>query len=90
MSSHKILAFLLSVYAMLAGICLLVPQDGLKIGSVNLIFPTLSEVKEIFVPKAKEPAGPTPEELLEQRMQAVRQAEQDRFQTYFTTSPARI
>ena len=90
MSSHKILAFLLSVYALLAGICLLVPQDGLKIGPVNLIFPTLSEVKEIFVPKAKEPAGPTPEELLEQRMQAVRQAEKDRFQTYFTSSPARM
>ena len=90
MSSHKILAFLLSVYALLAGICLAVPQDGLKIGPVTLIFPTLSEVKEIFVPKEKEPAGPSPEELLQQRMASVRQAEKDRFQSYFKENPARI
>lgn len=90
MSSHKILAFLVSVYALLAGICLLVPQDGIKIGPATLNFPTLAEVKEIFAPKEKEPAGPTPEELLEQRMAAVKQAEKDRFRTYFTTSPARM
>ena len=90
MSSHKILAFLLSVYALLAGICLVVPQDGFRIGPVNLAFPTLGDVKDVFFHKEKEPAGPTPEELLEQRMAAVRQAEQDRFKTYFTTSPARI
>ena len=90
MSSHKILAFLLSVYALLAGLCFVMPEDGLQIGPLSLVFPSPSDIKEIFVPSEKAPAGPTPEELMEQRMAELRQAEQDRFLTYFSENPARI
>lgn len=90
MTSNKILIFLLSVYAMLAGICLVMPEDGLEIGPVNLGFATLEDIKDIFVPSADVPSGPSPEELIQERAAAVRQAEQDRFQAYFDENPARI
>ena len=90
MSSNKILVFLLSVYALLAAICLVMPKDGINIGPVSLGFASLEDVKDIFVPSEKAPSGPTPEELIAQRAEAVRQAEQDRFQAYFDENPARI
>lgn len=90
MSRLKILAFLLSVYALLAGLCLLLPKDGLTIGPLTLGFATMQEVKEIFVPSPSQPSGPTPEELLEQRQAEQRRAEQDRFQAYFESNPARL
>ncbi|MBO4567111.1 MAG: hypothetical protein J5695_07780 [Bacteroidales bacterium] len=90
MSSGKILAFILGVYALLAGLCAAIPEDGIAVGPVRLGFPTLAEVKEIFVPAPKAPEGPSPEELLEQRLAAIHQAEQDTYETYFAENPARI
>lgn len=90
MSSGKILVFILGVYALLAGICAAVPADGINIGPVSLGFPSLNDVKEIFVPAPKAPEGPSPEELLAQRMAAIHQAEQDKYEAYFKENPARI
>lgn len=90
MSSSKILVFLLSVYVLLAGLCFLVPEDGLNVGPVSLYFPSFAEVKEIFVPVEKAPEGPSPEELLEQRMRAIHNAEKDEYEAYFASNPARI
>ena len=90
MSSGKILAFILGVYALLAALCAVMPADGINVGPVSLGFPTLADVKEIFVPSPKAPEGPSPEELLAQRMAAIHQAEQDKYETYFNENPARI
>ncbi|MBR5905744.1 MAG: hypothetical protein IKZ51_04725 [Bacteroidales bacterium] len=89
MSGRRILLFILSVYAILAVICLLFPADGVAIAGTTLNFPTISEVRESLAPAKAEP-GPSPEELLEQRMQAIRQAEQQKFETYFKENPARL
>lgn len=89
MSGRKVLLFLLSVYAILAVICLLFPADGLAIGKATLSFPTLAEVRESVFPARQEPS-PSPEELLQQRMQEVRSAEQRKFEAYFRESPARL
>ena len=89
MSGHKVLLFLLSVYAILAAICLLFPADGLAVGTATLEFPTLSEVRASVIHSPQEPS-PTPEELLQQRMQEVRDAEQQKFEEYFRENPSRL
>lgn len=90
MSSHKVLLFILTVYLLLAGICLVFPEEGLHAGSISLRFPTMSEMADSFVPGEPEPEGPSPEELLQQRLDAIRQSEQDRFETYMRESPSRL
>ncbi|MBQ3917102.1 MAG: hypothetical protein II693_03070, partial [Bacteroidales bacterium] len=90
MSSHKVLLFILAVYLLLAGICIVFPEDGLHAGSVSLRFPTISEMAESFVPGEPEPEGPSPEELIRQRLEALRQSEHERLDTFMRTSPSRI
>ena len=90
MSRHKVLLFIFSVYALLAGICFLVPEDGFSIAGATLNFPTIKEATASLLPSEPKAAEPSPEELLEQRMAAIKQVEQDRFQSYFEENPARI
>ena len=90
MSGRKILLFLLSVYAILAVVCLLFPADGIAVAGTTLNFPTISEVKESLAPSGAEAAPLSPEELLQQRMQAIRDAEQQKFEKYFRENPARL
>ena len=87
MSRSKILVFLLSVYAIIAGICLAVPSDGINVGSLTFIAPS---VKELFSSAEKAPQGPTPEEIIAAQAAAVQQAEKDKFLEYFRENPARI
>jgi lysophospholipase L1-like esterase len=89
MSGRKILLFLLSVYAILAVVCLLFPANGIAIAGTTLNFPTLSDVREALAPSKVE-ATPSPEELLQQRMKAIHDAEKQKFETYFAENPARI
>lgn len=44
MHPTRVLAFMLSVMAALAAVCLVFPSDGIQMGSINLNFPTLGEV----------------------------------------------
>ena len=90
MSRLKVLLFILSVYAILAGICLVVPEDGISIGGASLQFPGLKEVASSLTSRDKEAAPTSPEELLEQRMSAIKAAEHNRFQSYIKDNPARI
>ena len=90
MSRSRILVFILAVYALIAGLSFAIPEGGLKIGGLSLVFPRPEELKESVLPSPKAPEGPSPEELLAQRQAAVQQAEQDKFETYFRENPARI
>ncbi|MBO4670519.1 MAG: hypothetical protein J5640_01565 [Bacteroidales bacterium] len=90
MSSHKVLLFILAVYLLLAGICLVFPEEGLHAGSVSLRFPTIREMAESIIPGEPEPEGPSPEELIRQQLEAIKQSEQDRFETYMRESPSRL
>ena len=77
MSSQKILVFLLSVFALLAGIGFVFPEDGIKLGEASLEFPSPKEVGASLLHRNGESKGPTPEELLAQRMEELKQAEQE-------------
>ena len=90
MSRVKVLLFIIAVYAILAGLCLIVPEDGIELGGVSLQFPGIKEVASSLAPKAKQPASPSPEELLEQRLSEIRVAENNKFKSYFKDNPARI
>jgi len=90
MSRGKILLFLISVYALIVGVSFVVPPKGVNVGPVSFISPTPDDFKAIFVPVEKAPEGPSPEELLAQRLAAIHQAEQDKYEAYFAENPARI
>jgi lysophospholipase L1-like esterase len=81
MTRGRIACFLFAVIALLAVLCAVFPSEGL----LGLRFPRLGEVLSGPGPK-----GPTPEELLEQRRQAVLAAERDEFLAFFEADPARF
>lgn len=90
MSRQKILLFLLSVFAILAGVSLVFPQDGLSIGGSSLNFPDIKDISASILKTETEESALSPEELLAQRMQSIRDAEQNRFDSFIRESPARI
>ncbi len=81
MKRSRIALFLFGVIALLAVVCAFFPTDGL----LGLRFPTLGEVLS-----GPEPEGPSPEELLEQRRQAILAAERSEFLQFFAEDPARF
>lgn len=86
MKASRILLFIFSVIALLALLCSFFPEDGIAIGNADLEFPSLSEILE---PEPEDP-GESPEELLERRMQSIREAQRNDFMTYFRNDPARL
>ena len=83
MKRYQIVLFVFGVIALLAVLCAVFPENGL----LGLRFPRLSEVLSAAEPAQK---GPTPEELIEQRRQAVLAAERNEFQSFFREDPARF
>ena len=81
MKRGKIVIFMFGVIAMLALLCAVFPADGL----LGLRFASLND---IFAAPA--PEGPSPEELLEQRRQAILAAEREEYLAFFQTDPARF
>lgn len=82
MKQSRIVLFLFSVIACLAVLCAVFPEEGI----LGLRFPQLGEVLS-----AAEPAkGPSPEELIEQRRQAVMAAQRNEYQAFFREDPARF
>lgn len=71
---------------MLALLCSFFPREGVQIGSASLEFPALADILE---GEAEDP-GESPEELLEKRMAAIREAQQNDFMEYFRNDPARF
>ena len=90
MSSHKVLLFILSVYALLGAAAIFFPEDGLRVGGATLNFPTASELAESLSGKETAPKGPSPEALLAQRMADIRQAEESRFESFMADSPSKL
>ncbi len=87
MKRGSILIFILSVIAMLALLCAVFPEGEVKAGPLALRFPS---VREVLAGAEPEPERLSPEELLELRRQAVREAEADRFEEFFSSDPARF
>ena len=85
MKAHGVLLFILSVIAVLALLCTVFPEEGIKAGPFTLQFPALADVLA-----GSEPEGESPEELLEKRMAAIREARMNDYLAYFENDPARI
>ncbi len=82
MKRSRIVLFLFGVIAILALLCAVFPEDGF----LGLHFPQLGEV----LAGAQPQKGPSPEELIEQRRQAVLAAERDQYRSFFAEDPARF
>lgn len=82
MKRYQIVLFLFSVIALLAILCAVFPREGLW----GLRFPQLAEVLSAAEPEK----GPSPEELIEQRRQAVLAAQRNEYQNFFREDPARF
>ena len=82
MKRSQIVLFLFSVIAVLAVLCAVFPEEGLW----GLRFPQLSDI----LSAADKDTGPSPEELIQLRRQAVLAAQQDRYEDFFEEDPARF
>ena len=89
MSGRKILLFLLAVYGLLGLVCLAFPAEGVSVAGKKLVFATPGDLKETLFGAETAPAL-SPEELLLQRQAAIREAEQQRFESFFRDNPARL
>jgi lysophospholipase L1-like esterase len=83
MKRSRIVLFLFGVIAALAILCAVFPEEGV----LGLRFPQLGEILSAAEPGD---AGPSPEELMEQRRQAVLAAQGNEYQTFFREDPARF
>ncbi|MBP5559831.1 MAG: hypothetical protein J6X71_08715 [Bacteroidales bacterium] len=90
MKRGYILLFLLSVYALIVAAGFAFPEEGISIGPVSVIAPSPADFKAIFVREEKAPEGPSPEELLQQRLAEIHRAEQDTYDAFIKESPARM
>lgn len=90
MKLYKSLLFIFSILALLTGLCLFFPKDGIQIGGITLHFPSLREVLSVDI--SEEDAEPelTPEELLEIRMAALMEMQDSAFLDFCHNSPIRI
>jgi len=82
MKRYQIVLFLFGVIAVLAALCAVFPEEGV----LGLRFPQLSDI----LSAAEKETGPTPEELIQQRRQAVLAAQQDSYEVFFEEDPARF
>lgn len=88
MKVYKIVIFIFSVLAMLALVSWSFPTEGIKAGSILLEFPSLSEV----LATEEQPEEPqlSPEELLQQRLDALVAAKDNEYLDYINKSEARF
>jgi len=88
MKLYKTLIFIFVLLALLACLSFFFPTEGIQIGPLHLKFPNLKEV--LSITKEEEMHELTPEELLEQEMQALMAAQDSTFLDFCENSPIRI
>ena len=92
MKPRYIVLFIICVLAGLALLCISFPQGGFRVGDMTLRFPNLAEA--LAVPE--EPADTdtvailSPEEIMEQRLAALKTEKMEEFNEYCQKDPARL
>ena len=92
MKPRYIVLFIICLLAGLALLCISLPQGGIRVGGMTLRFPTLAEA--LAVPE--EPADTdtvaalSPEEIMEQRLSALKTEKMEEFNEYCMKDPARL
>ncbi len=91
MKAHKIVIFIFTIIVLLAVIASIFPKEGITIGNIHLEFPAIGDVigttKEL--PKS-EGEQLSPEQLLENRREAIKVSKENEYIEYFNTNPARF
>lgn len=90
MKLYKTLIFIFVLFALLGGLCLLFPAEGIKIGPLTLRYPSLQDVLGIEEEEEEVAHELTPEELLEQEMAVLMEAKDSTFMDFCQNSPIRI
>lgn len=88
MKAYKIVIFIFSVLAILALVSFTFPSEGIDAAGVHLDFPSLSEV--LATNEDSSEPQLSPEELLEQRLNALVSAKDNEYLEYCQNSEARI
>ena len=92
MKPRYIVLFIISLLVGLALLSMFFPQGGIRLGDMTLRFPALTEVMDV----PKEPVDTdtiailTPEEIMEQRLAALKTEKMEEFDDYCQTSSARL
>ena len=87
MKRYQIVAFIFSIIAVLALICAVFPEKGMAIGPIELKF---ADLEDILAPSDEDEQRLSPEEIIEQRKNAVLVAEQNAFEEFYEKDPARF
>lgn len=86
--ASMVLKFTLSIFAALAFICIIFPDDGISLFGTKLEFPSLSEVFEVPIDStANEEA---PQDVIEKRKSNIDIAKENEFKAFCETDPARF
>lgn len=92
MKPRYIVLFIVCLLVGLTLLCMFFPSGGIRLGETTLRFPTLKEALDI----PEEPADTdtvailSPEEIMEQRLAALKTEKMEEFNAYCQTSPARL
>ena len=92
MKPRYIVLFIVCLLVGLALLCMLFPRGGIRLGNTTLRFPALAEVLDV----PEEPVDTdtvavlTPEEIMEQRLAALKTEKMEEFNDYCRTNPARL
>ena len=89
MKAYKTVIFISCVMAMLALVSWSFPSDGIRAGELTLRFPSLNEVLATEEEADEEPLL-SPEELLQQRLDAILAAKDNEYLDYILSSEARF
>lgn len=88
MKAYKIVLFIFSVLGILAFVSFIFPTEGLKAGPVVLEFPSLSEV--LATKGTQQEPELSPEELYQQRLQALVNSKDGEYLSYINNSESRF
>lgn len=92
MKPRYIVLFIICLLAGLALLCVFFPKGGIRVGETTLRFPALAEVLDV----PEEPADTdsvavlSPEEIMEQRLAALKTEKMEEFNIYCQKDPARL
>ena len=90
MKAYKTVIFIFSILAMLALVSWSFPTEGIKAGDLTFRFPSLTEVLSTGEEESEEEPQLSPEELLQQRLDAILAAKDNEYLDYILSSEARF
>ena len=90
MKLFKTTIFIFALLALLAGISVFFPSDGLQLVGFRLTFPSLREVLSTKIEDNPIEAELSPEEIQKREMEALKQAQDSTFMDFCANSPIRI